>query len=128
MYIQQPINCFINAANGFAANARMANVFFRHKGSKARRNTKECSEWFFAMNVRMNCSPLPLGEGLGVRLFSPRRLEGRKKHEGMQRMGFATNARMIMECVIFDVMFQRSTSLIRTISTEKLRAINKEIL
>ena len=60
--------------------------------------------------------------------FSPRRLEGTKKHEGMQRMGFAKNARMIMECVIFDVMFQRSTSLIRTISTEKLRAINKKIL
>ena len=37
--------------------------------------------------------------------FSPRRLEGTKKHEGMQRMGFAKNARMIMECVIFDVFF-----------------------
>ena len=58
----------------------------------------------------------------------PRMHEGRKKHEVMQRMGFAKNARMIMECVIFDVMFQRSTSLIRTISTEKLRAINKKIL
>ena len=63
---------------------------FRHEGSKARRHTKECSGWFspqrlegrkkhegmqrmvFATNARMNCSPLPLGEWLGVRLFSPR--------------------------------------------------------
>ncbi len=47
-----------NAADGFATNARMGNDFFlrmvRHEGSKARRNTKECSGWVFVMNARMN--------------------------------------------------------------------------
>ena len=76
---------------------------FCHEVSKALRNTKDwCGG--FATNARMNCSPLPLGEGLGVpavageRLFLPRRLEGTKKHEGLVRKFCheCTNVRMVL--------------------------------